>query len=68
MRHHDYAEEIMQLLLQLELELELDWTIKAFLGEEQECRKEVEEKLAYLQGFAEGLTLKLACRNIQLGN
>lgn len=56
MRHHDYAEEIMQLLLQLELEL--DWTIKAFLGEEQECRKEVEEKLANLQGFAEGLTLR----------
>ncbi len=30
MRHHDHGEEIMQLLLQLEL----DWTIKAFLGEE----------------------------------
>ncbi len=38
--------------------MELDWAIKAFLGEEQECRNEVEEKLANLQGFAEGLTLK----------
>ncbi len=45
-------------MLQLELELELDWTIKAFLGEEQEHRKEVEEKLANLQGFAEGLILR----------
>jgi hypothetical protein len=45
MRH---AEEIMQ------LQLELD-SMEAVLGEERAHRKEVEEKLANLQGFAEGL-------------
>jgi hypothetical protein len=35
----------------------LDWTIKAFLGEEQGRRKEIEEKLANLQGFVEELKL-----------
>jgi hypothetical protein len=32
-------------------------SIKASLGEEQECRKEVEEMLAHLQGFVEGVKL-----------